>query len=533
VPYLCALRASVSKDGASSAGQTLPVHPPNQTNPAVPSPIAGRVFFIGKPSWAMYARPPMMPPAQCPQCAAPLPPAATRCGYCGLLTPWGATAAAVEQRAAGVQAEQARKQRIAKAESTARTGMLLALVGLPICCAPLSIVGGVMGAKGGSMAKAEGLPRPVTSVIAMIIAFVTTLAFTGTMILYHRDQKAKDDRLAEVRARLEGKREAEALPAKVACDVIEEHLVKTGHAGKQFGLDQVHCDGALTVTERRAQLADVRFSYNGADHFIVTACLERRSRWFVLKLLDAGTCADLPPPFTPPGRKLSEDEAAADEVKARGDLEKLASAGIVKAFTDKLARVKAHAAAQPGAERPCSKADLAPYVKGSDRRKVAAVDLDLLDAGRSGAPKEWPFLTSDAVRKVLDDKRTAEDRAKAIDELRAQSGPLLVVYRAEQKDWPVVSAKSGVFAKDFSYEGGEFAGWLFVYDVDAAERKCQTKLIFESSSEVNFRKSRLSSEKKKAKEAVEEDFKDHFETAATEAIKRAAPDLRLGYKVIE
>jgi hypothetical protein len=31
VPYLCALRASVSKDGASSPGQTLPVHPPNRT----------------------------------------------------------------------------------------------------------------------------------------------------------------------------------------------------------------------------------------------------------------------------------------------------------------------------------------------------------------------------------------------------------------------------------------------------------------------------------------------------------------------
>lgn len=479
----------------------------------------------------------MMPPhAQCPQCAAPLPPGATRCGYCGFVTPWGATYSAVEQRAAGIQADQAKKQRAAKATSTARTGMILALVGLPICCAPLSIVGGAMGWKGARLAKAEGMPRPVTSVIAMIVAVLSTLAFVTTMTLYYRDQKAKDDRLAEVRARLKGKREAAALDAKVACDVVEEHLVAKGHGEHKFGLDQVHCDGALTVTDRRAQVPDVRFSFNGANHTTATACLERRSRWFVLKMLDGGTCADLPPPspFTPPSRQLSEDEAAADEAKVRSDLDKLASAGVVKAFTDKLARVKADAASQPGGERACTRADMSRHVTGDERRKVVTVDVDLLDAGRAGvAGKDWPFLTSDPVRKAMDEKRSAEDRAKSIEELRTQSGPLLVVYKANQKSWPVVTSKSDLVGKDVSYEGGEFAGWLFVYDVDTGERKCQTKLVFESSSVVNFRKSRFSSEKKKARQAIEEDLQEQFETAATEAIKRAAPDLRLGYKVIE
>jgi hypothetical protein len=477
----------------------------------------------------------MMPPnAQCPQCSAPLPPGATKCGYCGHLTPWGATYAAASQHQAFAQADQSRKQRIAKAESTARTGMILALVGLPICCAPLAIVGGVLGAKGARMARAEGQPRPATAVIAMIVAVLSTIAFTATMILYYRDQKAKSERVAEVSARLQGKREAASLDKKVACDIVEEHLAQNGHGGQTFGLDQVHCDGALVVTDRRASITEVRFSFN-KSHATVTACLERRSRWFVLKLLDAGSCAELPPPaaFTPPGRQLEEAEATADEAKARADLARAASQGIVTAFTEKLAKVKAHAA-QPGAERACSKADLSRYVTGDERRKVVTVDLDLLDASRAGsAGKDWPFLTSDGVRKLLDDKRSAEDRAKAIDEIRAQSGSLLVVYRADHKEWPVVSGKSDVIGSDFSYDGGDFAGWLFVYDVDSGERKCQTKLAFESSDAVDFRKSRLSSEKKKAKDAVEEDFKNRFETAATDAIKRAAPDLRLGYKVIE
>ncbi len=87
--------------------------------------------------------------------------------------------------------------------------------------------------------------------------------------------------------------------------------------------------------------------------------------------------------------------------------------------------------------------------------------------------------------------------------------------------------------KEFTYDGGELEGWLFVYDVESSERLCQTKLEFESSDKLTFREGRFSSAKESAKDAVEEDFNENFETAATEAIQRAAPDLRLGYKVIE
>jgi len=80
----------------------------------------------------------MHSPNLCPQCSAQLPPAAPRCGFCGFATPWGATLAAQQAQLAALKAERERRLRIEKATSTARTGMILALASLPICCGPLS-----------------------------------------------------------------------------------------------------------------------------------------------------------------------------------------------------------------------------------------------------------------------------------------------------------------------------------------------------------------------------------------------------------
>ena len=468
----------------------------------------------------------MPPHSQCHQCAAPLPPAAHKCQFCGAATAWGQTFAAHQTHAAHQSAEQAQRARVAKALSTARTGMILALVGLPICCGPLSLVGGVMGYRGASLAKAAGQPRPGTSVVAMVVAVVSLCLFCTGMVILYRDQQKKADHLAGVQARLQGKRES--LDQKVACDLVEEYLVEKGYGGKTLDLNEVHCDGALAVNDRRATVPDVRFSFSSA-HFTATACLEKRSRWFVLEMREGASCADLPPPspFTPPPRQLGEAELNADEAKARADLKKATSGAAVQAFTDKLAKVRTHAASAPGAEKPCARGALSKYLSGKDRREVAAVDFDLFDwKGGDSLGKAWTFLSRPALQKILDPKRGPEDRAREIETLRTESGPLLVVYKADTKALPAVTT-----GKD--YDGGEFAGWLFVYDVDSADRLCQTRLTFESSDEVSFRKGRFSSEKKKLADAVMDDFKDRFETAATDAVKRAAPDVRLGLRVLE
>lgn len=471
----------------------------------------------------------MNPASSCPQCAAPLPPGAARCQFCGLVTPWGARLEQHQQQQAAFNQGREQTDRATKAQAKARTGMIVALVGLPICCGPLSLAGGFMGYQGMRAAKEAGIPRPVTSVIAMIAAVISMCAFVTGTVLIIRDQRKHDDRLTEVRARLAGKREAATIDQKVGCDVAEEFLLHKGWKDNSLGLDKVNCDGAISVTDRRASLPDVRFNY-GSKHFTAAICLERRSRWFVIRVLESGTCADLPPPapFTAPGRAFSDEEAWADESKARDELGGAMSVSSVKVYAEKLSKVRADAASAPAAEKICSKADLSKYVSGDSRRKIPAVDYDLLNATKTskGDAIAWSFLSHPSLVKFLDDKRSDADRFKDMESAREDGGPLLAVYRAKGKLWPKI-------ADDKNFEGGEFDGWLFVYDVDAGARLCATPLVFANSGEVEFKKGRFSNAKTKLAEAVVDDFKDNFAAAATDAIKRAAPDLRLGYKTLE
>lgn len=473
-----------------------------------------------------------MPNAQCPQCSAMLPPGAVKCGYCGYTTPWGAVLQQQNERAASLQADQQKRMRVAKAVTGARNGMIMALVGLPICCGPLSLIGGFLGWRAGTAAKAEGQARPVTSVISLVVAIVSMCLFITGTIMFIQDQREKAAHIAAVGERLKGKRDADPLPQQVACDLIEEHLAVNGFSGTTLGLKEVHCDGKLAQDARRASQPEVRFAFD-TKHFTANACLEKRARWFVLKVGENLSCADLPPPapYTAPPRQLSDEEIAADEAKVRADLGQAIAATTVRAYTDRLAKVRADAASAPLVETTCDKATMSKYVTGDSRKKVATVDFDLLDAsaGRTGA---WAMLTSDSVRKILDDKAKMEDRASEIASLGSESGDLLVVYKAREKLWPVVRGTS-TKGKDFSFDGGEYTGHLYVYDTRSGARLCGTKLAFESSEIVDFKKGRFSSEKTSAKEAVEADFKDRFEAVATDAIKRAAPDLRLGYRLLE
>ncbi|MEZ4310695.1 MAG: zinc ribbon domain-containing protein, partial [Polyangiaceae bacterium] len=450
----------------------------------------------------------MHPNANCPQCSALLPPGAQRCNYCGFVTPWGANLAAVEQRAASIQQDQAKRQRVEKARSTARTGMILAIVGLPICCAPLALVGGAMGWKGARMARAEGEPRPVTSVVAMVIAGLSVIAFATLSIMYYRDVRANEDRQADVKGRLEGRREGE-LDQKLACELIEEHLAKRGFAGSTsgLGLGEVHCDGALAVTDRRASLPDVRFAFSNSHHTAI-ACLERRQRWFVLKMLESGSCEALPPAaeWNEPPRKLSEAELEADEAKARTFADKAVSDAAVKVFTDKMAKIFDHATKTEAAERKCTEADLKAYGVADRKVTILSADLEILQAGGAGHAKAWGMMTSDLLNKALDPKGDAAERADTIQKLQKQFGPLLAVFGSETRRWPVVHGDDSLLGNSkFKYDGGQFEGWLFIYDMETAERKCATTLAFESATELKFRKSRFSSAKKKARQAVLDD----------------------------
>lgn len=57
--------------------------------------------------------------------------------------------------------------------------------------------------------------------------------------------------------------------------------------------------------------------------------------------------------------------------------------------------------------------------------------------------------------------------------------------------------------------------------------------MFESSDEITYRDRGLKKEEVRVEDAVADDLETNFHDAATTAIKRIAPRLKLGYKTLE
>ena len=152
---------------------------------------------------------------------------------------------------------QKRFANVQTAQSSAKLGITLGLIGVPICCAPLSIIGGVLGFRSLRLAKAEGIPAPTQAFIAIGAAVVSTLLLAGAIVLGGVDAREKQERLEHVQARLAGRREAPALDSAVACSLIEERLLEDGYANTTTTPGAVHCDGAVEPSGIRAKMKDV------------------------------------------------------------------------------------------------------------------------------------------------------------------------------------------------------------------------------------------------------------------------------------
>jgi len=476
----------------------------------------------------------MMHPTQCASCHAPLPPGAFQCAYCKTATPLGMQQAHQQQHFAATAAAHRQRINLTTVADNAKWSLIVSLIGLPICCAPLSLVGAFLGFRALRLAKAEQVAVPTRAYASIGIGAATTVLFAVALTAFILDAQATADRLAAVQKRLEGKREAEPLDPKVACDLAEERLLEAGHGeNAAINLGDVKCEGALEVKGKRATLGHVYAAF-GAKRLDLTACLVRGQRWFVLKMIEGEACGDAAAAAPPAaGGKLTEEQLRAQEKKAREDADKAEAAASVKAYTDGLLKLRASTPKLAGlSEAECPKATIQKHLRGEDHLKLPTVDFDYLDrrTGAAGA-KQWSWLTSDRIRKVVEGNDG--DKAKAVRDLREQAGPLVVVYRAEEKIWPKVTADKGILKDDFSYDRGEYLGALLIFNVDTGDRLCQAKLRFESGDGITYKRRGMSSEKNRAEDAVEDDFKEQFETAATASIKRVAPGLRLGYKVLE
>jgi hypothetical protein len=323
-------------------------------------------------------------------------------------------------------------------------------------------------------------------------------------------------------SRLEGKRGA--LDERVACDLVTEYLLRT----KPTSYDAVSCTGALQVAGDSAVLAGV-IARNGAEPTTLQACLHRGARWFVLHAEAEVPC----PGVLPATAADADDEARArrDFVEARARAAATADeqkdAAALAGFRARLARVRAALVERRHRALACP---TFPGLPPGERREVPYVDFDLLNAGATRQDHAWEFLTRADLRGLL--APGAGDRRRKAAEV-AGAGEL-VVFVADQRAWPEVSVKEGVFSDDLAYVSGAFTGWLVVVDADTAAVRCEAPFAFANSPKVSIRKRGPDKQAARLDEVLLDDLRGHFEDAATAVIaKLTTRQLRLGIKLLE
>jgi hypothetical protein len=414
----------------------------------------------------------------------------------------------------------------------AKLGLILAAIGLPICCFPLGIVGAFIGLGATKMAKARNLSTPATAILAMIAGALSLVISTAVGIAGYMSHAAEQERLAGIADKLEGKRAEEKLEQEIACLLAEERVVGDGFLGEHNDPDGFDCSGAsFEADERTAELSGITFRILDKKK-TATACFARGGRWFVLKMSAKESCGTIHPPKRSAAADASEDEHRKLEDEARARQAELEAKELIAAYEISLAKIRTDAAKPLAEERACAETELDKRLAGRDALKIVTVDHALLEAAKLDKDDPWKFLTSDAVHELLGDGK-ARDKAEAVKKISEESADLVVVYRSEERAWPVVEVDEGVISDDFSFDTGVFLGWMMVYDLASGARLCQATVAAENSETVRFREGRFSSKRAKAEKAVFEDFTDNFKDAATARAKKLSPKIKLGYKLLE
>jgi hypothetical protein len=361
------------------------------------------------------------------------------------------------------------------------------------------------------------------------VVLVAALLFWGWSM--HKEQQS---RLAAVGQRLAGKRASAVIEQTVACDLVEEQLLKRLYENRT--LRELTCEGPYSADAQHGTLQGIEASFTGAERVPLTGCLAHANRWFVIQVVRSGDCPAGPWTVSP---ATTESELEAHEDTLREKLRRQGEAERLEAFLARLDAVRALAQSDARTERTCPVLDLSQVTRPSGTRaQIPTVDLDVLSANRldpQGAEGEWGFLTSGSMWSVLDPSATTDVRATALHDMEQHAGPYLLVYRSRERRSPVVNVTKGMISDDISFVSGRFEGWMIVVDTRDAQVACEAPLSARNSSTVKY-KSRgvLSTAEGRANEAVAEDFRRQFEEAAIADIKRISDDqFRLGYKWLE
>lgn len=231
----------------------------------------------------------------CPRCGAGVEASALACPYCQTQTAFGREQLERERQAIATEQSQRAAERDARLQALskkARHAMFWAIAGSVTCCFPAGMLGFALGLQARSAVKEAGGRPPFTATVAIVLGLVSVVAFCGGVVLYVRDSRERDARIATLSAQVEKGRSSEAIDQPLACALAELELLQHGHGSvNAINISGFQCDGKLAQTGDRALLADVRFHTGADERHVLTACLVRGARWSVAELRDDGSCS--------------------------------------------------------------------------------------------------------------------------------------------------------------------------------------------------------------------------------------------------
>ena len=145
-----------------------------------------------------------------------------------------------------------------------------------------------------------------------------------------------------------------------------------------------------------------------------------------------------------------------------------------------------------------------------------------LDGNGSGKDEleTWGWLSSDWLEELIlkeSGEKTAGFQASSHVTMLAKS-PYIVIFWDKRRAMPKVSGDDG-------FEGGYFEGDVIVFERKTGNALCRTAVAASSSEEVSHKTRGISA--KSAEDALNDDFRKQFANAASAALKRISPTLKI------
>jgi hypothetical protein len=129
-------------------------------------------------------------------------------------------------------------------------------------------------------------------------------------------------------------------------------------------------------------------------------------------------------------------------------------------------------------------------------------------------------LSSDWLEELIlkeSGEKTAGFQASSHVTMLAKS-PYIVIFWDKRRAMPKVSGDDG-------FEGGYFEGDVIVFERKTGNALCRTAVAASSSEEVSHKTRGISA--KSAEDALNDDFRKQFANAASAALKRISPTLKI------